>query len=56
MKRYSIIKINTETEKEINYGGGHTDDDIKSITKGYTFNGMFYERKGSKYIYIVSEM
>lgn len=29
--------------------------DIKEITKGYKFNGLFYERKNSKYIFIVNK-
>jgi hypothetical protein len=50
---YTITKIDTKTDKEANYGGGHTEQDVKAITRGYTFNGLFYERKGSRYIFIV---
>jgi len=50
---YKITKIDTKTDKEANYGGGHTEQDVKEITRGYTFNGLFYERKGSRYIFIV---
>lgn len=49
----TIKKINVETEQEINYGGGFTEKEIKEITKGYTFNGFFYERQNSKYIFYV---
>jgi len=49
----TIKKINIETEQETNYGSGYSEADIKEITKGYTFNGLFYERKNSKYIFIV---
>lgn len=53
--RYSIVKIDTTTEKETNYGRGYSQEDVSDITRGYVFNGLFYERKGSRYIYIVSE-
>ena len=56
MKNYEIIKIEVETEKETNYGKGYTDEDVKSITKGYKFNGLFYTRENGKYIYIVNEV
>lgn len=49
----TIKKINTLTEVETNYGGGYDENDIKQITRGYTFNGLFYERKNSNYIYVV---
>lgn len=44
-KMYSIVKVNSENGKETNYGGGYTEKDVKQITKGYTFNGLFYTRK-----------
>lgn len=50
---YKVTKIDSTTGKETNYGGGYTENDVKDITKGYTFNGMFYTRKNSKYMYIV---
>ena len=53
MTYFTIIKVDSKTGKEKNYGGGYTESDVKEITKGYTFNGMFYDRKGSKYFYIV---
>ena len=53
--KYQITKIDTETKKEYNYGGGYTEQDIQEITKGYKHNGLFYERKNSKYIFIVKE-
>ena len=55
MKKYTITKVNVETKKETDYGCGYTMEDIKDITKGYKYNGMFYERKGSKYIFFVKE-
>lgn len=51
--KMTIKKINTLTEVETNYGGGYDENDIKQITRGYTFNGLFYERKNSNYIYVV---
>ena len=53
MTYYTVIKVDSKTGKEKNFGGGYTESDVKEITKGYTFNGMFYDRKGSKYFYIV---
>ena len=54
MKKYfSIKKIEIATEKEIDFGSGYTEEDVKQMTKGYTNNGLFYERKNGKYIIIV---
>ena len=52
---FKVIKIDSKTEKEQNMGGGYTEQDVKVITKGYTFNGLYYDRKGSRYFYIVEE-
>jgi len=54
MKLYNVVKINTKTEKETNYGQ-MGEDDVKLVTKGYRFNGLFYERANSIYIIIVNE-
>ena len=56
MKNYSIKKIEIATENEINYGSGYTEEEVKQITKGYTNNGLFYERKNGKHIIIVEEI
>lgn len=48
-----IKKINSLTGGETNCGGGYDENDIKQITRGYVFNGLFYERKNSNYIFIV---
>ena len=53
MTTYKITKINVETEEEIIYGCGYTEEDVKDIVKGYKFNGLFYERANGKYIFIV---
>lgn len=51
---YKVEKINIETEETFNYG---TMIDYKEvIPKNYGFNGLFWERKNSKYIYIVTEV
>ena len=50
---YKIKKYDPKTDKWVSYGGGYTKEDVKSITKGYKNNGMFYERKGSKIMYEV---
>ena len=53
MTTYRITKIDSKTDEEINYGSGYTEKDVKDIVKGYKFNGLFYERANSKYIFIV---
>lgn len=50
---YRIRKYNPKTDKWENYGGGYTEEDVKQITKGYRYNGLFYERKGSMVIFEV---
>ena len=52
----SVKKIEIATENEINYGSGYTEEEVKQITKGYTNNGLFYERKNGKHIIIVEEI
>ena len=39
--------------KEYNYG--HYENIYEVIPKNYLFNGLFYERKDTKTIYIVEE-
>lgn len=54
MTIYTVTKLEILTGKETDYGNcGY--DDVQAITKGYIFNGLFYERKNGKYIYIVTE-
>lgn len=49
---YKVEKVNIESGQSFNYG---TMSDFKEvIPKGYTFNGLFWERENSKYIYIVT--
>lgn len=56
MKKFAIRKYNiNEPEKVYNLGKGYTEEDVKLITKGYKYNGFFYERKNSDTIYIVEE-
>ena len=55
MTLYSVIKINSQTGEEIDYGAYMDYEDVKLITKGYTFNGLFYTRAKSKYLFIVTE-
>jgi hypothetical protein len=54
MKYYKVIRIELATEKESDYGLLN-EEDVKLVTKGYTNNGLFYERKNGKYIFIVDE-
>lgn len=51
---YKVEKVNIESGRTFDYG---MMSDIKEvIPKGYTFNGLFYERKNGKDIYIVTEV
>ena len=52
---YRITKINAITEEEQNLGGGYTEQDVKVITKGYKFNGLWYDRANSKWMFIVDK-
>ena len=51
---YEVIKVNGDNGNEINYGTYTDLDDVKAITNGYTFNGLFYTRKNSKFFFIVN--
>lgn len=51
---YQVEKVNIKTEQSFNYGA--MPDYKEAIPKGYTFNGLFWERKNGKYIYIVTEI
>lgn len=55
MKTYNVTKIDSTTGEEFSYGAGYTEDDVKSIVKGYSFNGMFYDRRNSKWMFVVEE-
>lgn len=52
---FKVTKVEIATGSETNYGCGYSEEDVKAITKGYTFNGLFYERKNGKFIYIIDE-
>lgn len=54
MKTYEVIKVD-ENGNETNYGT-MVEEDVKLVTRGYKFNGLFYERSNSKIIYIVNEV
>lgn len=51
---YKVTKVDSKTGKETNYGGGYTEEDVKDITRGYKNNGLYYERIGSKYFFMVN--
>ncbi len=51
---YKEEKVNIETEQTFNYGTMADYRDV--IPKNYSNNGLFWERKNSKYIYIVTEI
>lgn len=58
MKRYSVVKLDSKTEKEINYGIC-SEDDMKLITRGYRMDSDFnemYVRKNSRYFFMVKEI
>lgn len=55
MKMFKVTKVEIATGNETNFGCGYSEEDVKAITKGYKFNGLFYERKNGKFIYIVDE-
>lgn len=48
-----IIKIDSKG-KEYNYGNGYKNP-YEVIPKSYKFNGLFYESKNTKTIYIVEK-
>ena len=53
--RYKVEKGDIKTDKVTNMGI-YSESDMKSIIKGYHFNGMFYEKKNSNTIYIVTKV
>lgn len=55
MTTYKVTKVDSKTEKEYDCGGGYSMEDVKDITKGYAYNGLFYSRQGSRYFYIVEK-
>lgn len=58
---YAIQKYDSKTDTLYDYGKGHTEEDLKAITKGYTLSDTqlgtmkFYTRKGSRYTFSVTE-
>lgn len=55
MTKYKVKKYNSKADRFEDLGGGYTEEDVKAITKGYKFNGLFYERQGTMTFYTVSE-
>lgn len=51
---YKVEKVNVETEQTFDYGIMADYRDV--IPMNYSNNGLFWERKNSKYIYIVTEV
>lgn len=56
MKRYRIEKYNPKEDRWEDLDGEYSKDDVKTITKGFHNEGLFYYRKGSKIVYIVEEV
>ncbi len=57
MKSYQVTKVDC-TEKEINYGI-NPEEYVKLITRGYKQDKSLpkiYDRKGSRYFFIVQEV
>ena len=52
--KYRITKIDCRTGEERDYGV-YSESEVKGIVKGYKFNGLFYERKGSNWFFMVEE-
>lgn len=58
MKIYDITKIDTKSEKEVNYGT-MCEEDMKLVTRGYKQNKditSIYSRVGSRYFFIVNKV
>lgn len=53
--RYKVEKGDIKTDKVTNVGI-YNESDMKSIIKGYHFNGMFYEKENSDTIYVVTKV
>lgn len=50
---YKVWKCNYKTKKEILVLVTDDYKEVENVTKGYRYNGTFYERRGSNHIYIV---
>ena len=55
-KKYRIEKYNPKEDRWEDLGDGYSKDDVKTITKGFHNEGLFYYRKGSAIVYIVEEV
>lgn len=55
MRIFKVEKVNVITEETFDYGTC-CEEDVKLIVKGYHFNGLFYEKKNSNTIYVVTEI
>ena len=53
-KNYVVEKGNAKTGQWSNYGV-LPEVDVRRLLKGYSNNGLFWERKGSSIIYLVEE-
>lgn len=53
--RYKIEKGNIKTDTWSDLGT-YNESDMKSIIRGYKFNGLFYEKKNSNTIYTVTKV
>lgn len=52
--KYKIEKGNIKTDTWFDLGI-YNESDMKSIIRGYKFNGLFYEKKNSNTIYTVTK-
>ncbi len=50
---YQVLKVNSETAEEFDFGLHSDFADVLAITRGYRYNGIFFTRKGCKWFYIV---
>lgn len=59
MKLYSVIKMDSKSGKQIANYGQMCEDDMKLTTRGYKQDDLLknmYDRKGSRYFFIVDEI
>lgn len=59
-KIVSIVKMDTKSDRVINYGN-NAESDVKGITKGYVLTKelqgeQYYTRAGSRWVFIVTSV
>lgn len=57
-KKYRVVKIDSKSEKEINYGL-MCEEDVRLVTRGYKQDDAIpsmYNRRGSRWFFVVDEI